>query len=47
MEEKPKQTPQKKEKKTVVVVTHDFNIANYTEEMFNIKDGEEVVNHKE
>ena len=30
----------KKEKKTVIVVTHDLNIAGYTDEVFNIKDGQ-------
>lgn len=34
----------KKEKKTVIVVTHDPNIAGYTEETINIKDGEIVKN---
>ena len=32
--------------KTIVVVTHDPNIANYSEEIVNIKDGQIVVNHK-
>ena len=36
----------KKEKKTIIIVTHDINIANYTEEIFNIKDGEELIDHK-
>jgi putative ABC transport system ATP-binding protein len=35
----------KKEKKTIIVVTHDPNIADYTEETINIKDGEIVKNH--
>jgi len=34
----------KKEKKTVIVVTHDPNIAGYTEETINIKDGEIIKN---
>ena len=37
----------KKEKKTIVVVTHDPNIADYSEKIFNIKDGEIIVNHQE
>ncbi len=37
----------KKEGKTIVVVTHDSNIAGYTEEVFTIKDGEMLANHKE
>jgi putative ABC transport system ATP-binding protein len=36
----------KKEKKTIVVVTHDPNIAEYSEEIVNIKDGCLVENHK-
>lgn len=36
----------KKEKKTIVVVTHDSNIANYSEKIFNIKDGEIITNHQ-
>ncbi len=36
----------KKEKKTIVVVTHDPNIADYSENIFNIKDGEIIVNHQ-
>ena len=36
----------KKEKKTIVVVTHDPHIAEYTEKIINIKDGEIVANHK-
>ena len=35
----------KKEKKTIVVVTHDSTIANYTNEVINIKDGEIIANH--
>jgi len=34
----------KKDKKTIIVVTHDPNIASYTEETINIKDGEVVKN---
>ncbi len=36
----------KKEKKTIVVVTHDPNIAGYSEEIINIKDGQIITNHK-
>ncbi len=36
----------KKEKKTIIIVTHDINIANYTEEIFNIKDGQEFIDSK-
>ncbi|XOA42961.1 MAG: ABC transporter ATP-binding protein [Candidatus Nealsonbacteria bacterium] len=36
----------KKEKKTIVVVTHDPHIAEYTEEVINIKDGQIVANHE-
>lgn len=35
----------KNEGKTILVVTHDPNIANYSEEIINIKDGETVANH--
>ena len=34
----------KKDKKTIIVVTHDPNIASYTEETINIKDGEVIKN---
>lgn len=34
-------------KKTVVVVTHDPNIANYSEEIVNIRDGQIIKNHKQ
>jgi putative ABC transport system ATP-binding protein len=34
-------------KKTVVVVTHDPNIASYSEKIVNIKDGEVIVNHQQ
>ncbi len=34
----------KKDKKTIIVVTHDPNIASYTEETINIMDGEVVKN---
>ncbi len=34
-----------KEGKTMVVVTHDPNIAGYSEKLFNIKDGEIIQNH--
>ena len=36
----------KKEKKTIIVVTHDPHIAEYTEEVINIMDGQIVANHK-
>ncbi len=36
-----------KEGKTIVVVTHDPNIAHYSEKIVNIKDGQIVVNHKQ
>lgn len=36
-----------KEKKTIVVVTHDPQIASYSEQIVNIKDGEIVSNHKQ
>ncbi len=35
----------KKEGKTVVVVTHDANIANYAEQVINIEDGKIIENH--
>ncbi|MDP2910508.1 MAG: ABC transporter ATP-binding protein [bacterium] len=35
----------KKEKKTIIVVTHDPNIAGYTEETIHIKDGQIIKNH--
>ncbi len=35
------------EKKTMVIVTHDPIIAEYSEKIFNIKDGQIVTNHKE
>jgi len=35
----------KKEKKTIIVVTHDPNIAGYSEDIINIKDGKIVSNH--
>jgi len=37
----------KREGKTIVVVTHDPNIASYSEEVVNIKDGQIIVNHRE
>jgi len=37
----------KKEGKTVVVVTHDPNIANYSEKIINIKDGQITINHQQ
>ncbi len=36
----------KKEKNTIVVVTHDPHIAEYSEQIINIKDGELISNHK-
>ena len=36
-----------KEKKTIVVVTHDPNIAGYSELIVNIKDGQIVTNHQQ
>ena len=35
----------KNEQKTIVVVTHDPNIANYSDQVVNIKDGQLVLNH--
>jgi len=35
----------KNEGKTIVVVTHDPNIANYSDQVVNIKDGQLVLNH--
>lgn len=35
-----------KEKKTIVVVTHDPNIANYSEKIINIRDGQIISNHQ-
>jgi len=35
----------KKEGKTIIVVTHDPNIASYSEEIINIKDGQIITNH--
>lgn len=37
----------KREGKTIVVVTHDPNIAGYSEEIVNIKDGEITLNHQQ
>lgn len=34
-----------KEKKTIIVVTHDPNIAGYSKEIINIKDGQIIHNH--
>ncbi|MCP6717923.1 MAG: ABC transporter ATP-binding protein [Patescibacteria group bacterium] len=36
----------KEEKKTIIVVTHDPNIADYSENIVNIKDGELIINHQ-
>ena len=35
-----------KEKKTIIVVTHDPTIARYSEEIFNIKDGQIITDHQ-
>ena len=35
----------KKEQKTIIVVTHDPHIANYSEQIVNIKDGQLISNH--
>jgi len=37
----------KNDKKTIIVVTHDPNIASFSEEIINIKDGRIVSNHPE
>jgi len=37
----------KREGKTIVVVTHDPNIAGYSEKIVNIKDGQITVNHQQ
>ncbi len=37
----------KREGKTIIVVTHDPHIAEYSEKIVNIKDGEIIVNHKQ
>lgn len=37
----------KKEKKTIIVVTHDPHVAGYSEELINIKDGKIISNHVE
>ena len=37
----------KKEGKTIVVVTHDPHIADYSDEIVNIKDGQIITNHKQ
>jgi putative ABC transport system ATP-binding protein len=36
-----------KRKKTIIVVTHDLHIANYSEKIIHIKDGQVEVSHKE
>jgi len=36
----------KKEGKTIVVVTHDSHIADYSEQIVNIKDGQIIINEK-
>ena len=35
----------KNQKKTIIVVTHDPNIASYSEEIINLKDGQIIKNH--
>ena len=37
----------KRENKTIIVVTHDPHIAEYSEKIVNIKDGEIIINHKQ
>ena len=37
----------KRQGKTIIVVTHDPNIANYSEDVVNIKDGKLITNHKQ
>ena len=37
----------KREGKTIIVVTHDPHIADYSEKIVEIKDGEIIVNHKQ
>jgi len=37
----------KKQGKTIIVVTHDPHIANYSEKIVDIKDGEITINHKQ
>jgi len=37
----------KNQKKTIIVVTHDPNIANYSEEIVNIRDGQIIKNHNQ
>ncbi len=37
----------KNQKKTIIVVTHDPNIASYAEQIVNIKDGQIIVNHNQ
>jgi putative ABC transport system ATP-binding protein len=37
----------KKEGKTIVVVTHDSHIADYSEQIVNIKDGQIIINNKQ
>ena len=37
----------KREGKTIVVVTHDPHIADYSEQIVNIKDGQIIINHKQ
>ena len=34
-----------KQGKTIVIVTHDQNIANYSKKIINIKDGKIIINH--
>jgi ABC-type lipoprotein export system ATPase subunit len=37
----------KREGKTIIVVTHDPHIAEYSEKIVDIKDGEIIINHKQ
>jgi len=37
----------KRKGKTIVVVTHDPHIADYSEQIVNIKDGQIIINHKQ
>jgi len=37
----------KREKKTIIVVTHDPTIAEYSQGIISIKDGEIISNHQE
>jgi putative ABC transport system ATP-binding protein len=37
----------KRENKTIIVVTHDPNIADYSDKLVNIKDGQIIKNHSQ